>query len=474
MDYDIIVLGAGSAGLNIAGFMNSIGLRVLMVEKGIVGGDCLNYGCVPSKALISMAQTVHAARRAEAFGLHLVGNLELKKVADTIRARQEVIRKHENADYFRAKGIDVELGSPEFTGPRSIRINDREVGARKIVIATGSRPAVPKIEGIDAVDYFTNETIFKNRELPKQLLVIGGGPIGVEIGQAYRRLGSDVTIITRGQHILPKEDNDVASILTSVLKAEGIDILTAHTPIRFSKGNNLVIRRYDRQRGINIGEEELLPFDQILVATGRRLNTEGLNLEAAGIEVNDGRIRVNRSLRTTNKHVYSCGDVAGDFLFTHWAEYQAAVVIKNMLSPFGQKVDRSKIAWVTYTDPEVATFGQQARQLEQSGESFETVAIELKHVDRAICEGIDAGLLKLHLRKGTILGGTMIAKNGGELAGELIGAMTLKIPFSKLYNRIYPYPTMSRVNRRAVQKHLGAKLTPRNKHILKRLFTMFN
>ena len=466
MDYDIIVLGAGSAGLNIVSFMNSIGLRVLMVEKGIVGGDCLNYGCVPSKALISIAHTVHAARKAETYGLHLVGNLELKKVADTIRARQEIIRKHENADYFRSKGIDVELGSPEFTGPRSIRINDREVSARKIVIATGSRPAVPKIEGIDAVDYFTNETIFKNRELPKQLLVIGGGPIGVEIGQAYRRLGADVTIVTRGRHILPKEDDDVAAILTSVLKAEGIEILTERVPIRFSNPGHLVVRR--------AGAEELLPFDQVLVATGRRLNIEGLKLEEAGIEVNDGQIRVNRSLRTTNKHVYTCGDVAGDFLFTHWAEYQAAMVIKNMLSPFGQKVDHSKIAWVTYTEPEVATFGQQAGQLEQSGESFDTISIELKHVDRAICEGIDAGLLKLHVRKGMIIGGTMIAQNAGEVSGELIGAMTLKIPFNKLYNRVYPYPTMSRVNRRAVQKRLGAKLTPRNKNLLKRLFTLFN
>ncbi len=466
MNYDIIVLGAGSAGLNIAVFMNSIGLKVLMVEKTVVGGDCLNYGCIPSKALISMAQTVYAARRAEAFGLHLVGNLELKKVADTIKRRQEIIREHENADYFRNKGIDVEFGSPEFTGPRSIRVNGKEACARKIIITTGSRPMIPDIAGIEKTNYFTNETIFRNRQLPGRLLVIGGGPIGVEVGQAYQRLGARVTLVTRGQQILPKEDADIATILGTALQEEGMKILTGHTPVRFADSHTLIIR--------HLNKEMPVPFDQLLAAVGRLVNIEGLNLEAAGIAVENGRIKADKTLRTTNKHVYICGDAAGDYMFTHWAEYQAALVIRNMLSPFKRNVDRSKIAWVTYTDPEIATFGKQSRELELQNKKFQTISIELKHVDRAICEGLVQGLLKVHLEKGKIVGGTMIARHAGELSGEAIGAMTLGIPFSKLYNRIYPYPTLSRINRRAVQKYLGARLTPRNANILKRLFLLTN
>ncbi len=474
MKYDIIVIGAGSAGLNVASFMNTIGLKVLLVEKGLIGGDCLNYGCVPSKALISMAHTIRCAQLAGKFGIHPVGSLQMDKVADTIRQRQDFIRVHENAGYFRGRGIDVEIGSPEFTAKNTIKINDRECTARRIVIATGSRPALPPIEGLDRVDYLTNETIFANRQLPKKLLVIGGGPIGIEMAQAYQQLGSQVTVLVRGRQILPKEDTDIAGILLRVLQDEGMDIRLGFIPVRFPDPHTLVVQQYDKQQRRRFGEEIVIHFDRVLIATGRKLNVEGLNLKKAGVEVQDGKIRLDQTLRTSNKRIYCGGDVAGDYLFTHWAEYQAAVVINNMLSPFKKKVDRSRIAWVTYTDPEVASFGRQGRSLDQEGIKYKTVEIELKEVDRAICEGIEAGKLKLHLSKGKIIGGTMIARNAGELSGELISAMTLGIPFANLYNRIFPYPTMARINRRAVQKHLGQKLTPRNKTILNRLYKLLN
>jgi pyruvate/2-oxoglutarate dehydrogenase complex dihydrolipoamide dehydrogenase (E3) component len=470
MNYDIIVLGAGSAGLNIAGFMNTLKLRVLLVEKRVVGGDCLNYGCVPSKALIAVAHTVGYARSAQKFGIHPVGTVEMKKVAETIAARQGVIRAHENPDYFRQKGIDVEIGTPRFVSGNSIEINGRECSARRIVIATGSRPAVPLIEGIDKVDYFTNETIFANRELPGTLLVIGGGPVGIELAQAYQRLGAQVIVLVRGDQILKKEDKDISGALLTVLKKEGIDFRLGFRPVRFVDKNTLIVAPLSgRETG-----EQTITFDRVLIAAGRQPNIEGLDLENAGIKIENNKIITNKFLRTSNKRVYCCGDVAGDYLFTHWAEYQASLVIKNMLTPFKKSPDRSLIAWVTYTDPEVATFGLRSWQLEKEDISYKTISLPMREVDRAICEGIDNGLLKVHISRGKIMGGTLMAKNAGEMVGELMSFMTLKIPFSRIYNRIYPYPTMARVHRKAVQKYLGEKLTPRVIGALKRLYRIFN
>jgi pyruvate/2-oxoglutarate dehydrogenase complex dihydrolipoamide dehydrogenase (E3) component len=396
-----------------------------------------------------------------------VGNVEMDRVARKIKERQDVIRVHENPDYFREKGIDVEIGTPRFTGMGSIVINDKEYHARRIVIATGSRPAVPPIEGLDKVDYLTNETIFANKQLPGKLLVIGGGPIGIEMAQAYQRLGSQVSVVDMAQQVLPKEDKDIAEALAAVLKKEGMDIRTGVTVERFPDSRSVIIKDPE-------GQEESLSFDRVLVAAGRRLNIEDLDLEKAGIELKNNRLVVDEYMRTTNKKIFCCGDAAGGFQFTHWAEYQAAIVIKNMLSPFKKKANSSIVAWVTYTDPEVATFGLWPGELERKKIKFETISIPLKEVDRAICEGIKEGVLKLHIAKGKIRGGTLMAKNAGEIVGELISFMTLKIPFSRLYDRIYPYPTMARIHRKAVQESLGKKLTPGAVKTLRILFKTFN
>ncbi len=467
MKYDVIVLGAGSGGLNIASFMNTLKLKVLMVEKHLVGGDCLNYGCVPSKALLSIAHLVNCARKAGEFGLHTVGNVEMNRVARKIKERQEVIRVHENPDYFREKGIDVEIGAPRFTGTNSIVINDKECYARRIVIATGSRPAVPPIEGLDKIDYLTNETIFANKQLPGKLLVIGGGPIGIEMAQAYQRLGSQVTVVDMAQQVLPKEDKDIAEALAAVLKKEGVDIRTGVTVERFPDSRSVIIKNPG-------GQEESLAFDRVLVAAGRRLNIEDLDLEKAGIKFKNNRLMVDEYMRTSNKKIFCCGDAAGGFQFTHWAEYQAAIVIKNMLSPFKKKADSSIVAWVTYTDPEVATFGLWPGELKRKKIKFETISIPVKEVDRAVCEGIEDGVLKLHIAKEKIRGGTLMAKNAGEMVGELISFMTSKIPFPRLYDRIYPYPTMARIHRKAVQESLGKKLTPGAVKTLRILFKTFS
>jgi len=467
MKYDIIVIGAGSGGLNIASFMNTLKLKVLLVEKHLVGGDCLNYGCVPSKALISIANTVSRAREAEAYGIHTVGGVDMKKIAAAIRERQDMIRVHENPDFFREKGIHVEIGSPYFISEKAVAVNDISYTARRIVIATGSRPAVPLIEGLDTVDYLTNETVFTNKTLPDRLLVIGAGPIGIEMAQAYRRLGSKVTVLDIADRVLPKEDRDISGAVLAFLQKEGIDFRLGATPVRFLNKKSLLVRDPDKT-------EETLSFDRVLVAAGRKLNIDGLDLETAGIRVKNNKILLDKYLRTTNKRVYCCGDAAGDFLFTHWAEYQASVIIRNMIGPFKTSLNRGLAAWVTYTDPEVATFGLWCTAMEERGIKYRTVVVPLADVDRAVCEGLKDGLLKLHIAKGKIMGGTLIARNAGEIVGELIAFAALKIPFSRLYNRIYPYPTMSRINRKAVQQYLGQKLTPRNKGILKLLYKLFN
>lgn len=469
MRYDIIVLGAGSAGLNVAVFMNSLKLKVLMVEKHLIGGDCLNTGCVPSKALISLAHQVHAARGAGALGVHTVGGVDMEKVAAKIKERQDVIRVHEHPEYFREKGIDVEIGSPRFVSPTTIEINNKTCTAKRIVCATGSRPAVPPIEGLEHVDYLTNETIFSNKTLPRHLLVIGAGPIGIEMAQAYRRLGAEVTVLDLQEYILPREDEDIAERMTEVLSKEGINFRLGVRPVRFPNKKSLIIRTSNEGPS---GREETLTFDRVLVAAGRRLNIENLDLEKGEIEVRNHRIVVDAYLRTSNKRVYCCGDVVGDYQFTHWAEYQAAVAIRNMMSPFKTKVDRRRVAWVTYTDPEVATFGLRPVEMTARGMKFRTFEVPMKDVDRAICEGIEAGVLKVHVAKGKIVGGTLMGAHAGEMVGELLSFMTLGIPFSKLYNRIYPYPTLARIHRKSVQQYLGEKLTPRTAGILRRIYKL--
>ncbi len=468
--YDIIILGAGVAGLNIASFLNGLKLKVLLVEKHLVGGDCLNFGCVPSKALLAVAHTVAAARKAEAFGLHPVGEIEMARVTRKVKERREVIRVHENPDYFRQKGIDVKLGAPRFTSPDTIELEGETYRAKRIVIATGSRAAIPPIPGLDNVEYFTNETIFENKKLPQSLLIIGAGPIGLEMAQAYRRLGSEVTVVDIAPRILPREDPEISQLLLNVLEAEGIRSHLGAVPLEFPDKHRLRLKTAD---GGKEGAEQILSFDALLVAAGRRLNTGGLDLEKAGIETDGDKLVLTPHLRTTNKRVICCGDAAGGFQFTHWAEYQVAVAINNMLSPFKKKVNASLVAWVTYTDPEIATFGLNAEELEASGKSFETVKLPLAETDRAICEDIHEGMLKLFLRKGKIVGGTLAAPGAGEMVGELISFMTLGIPFKKMYRRIHPYPTMARIHRVAVQQYLGKKLTPAARRLLRWLYKIF-
>jgi len=438
-----------------------------MVEKHLVGGDCLNFGCVPSKSLISLAKISHYAKESKKLGLAVTGSIDMEKVAEYIKEKQEIIRAHENPEYFRKQGIDVELGAAKFNSKKSIEVNGKTFTARKIIIATGSRPIVPPIKGIEKVSYFTNESLFSNKILPKKFLVIGGGPIGIEMAQSYQRLGSQVTVLNRGDRILSKEEPEVSEIMEKVLTGEGIKFLQGYDPVRFEGSNILIVKKRDSdepQKGIE--------FDAVLIATGRKLNIDGMNLEAAGIKKGERKIELNDYLVTSNPNVVVCGDAAGIFMFTHWAETEAGLIIKNMLSPIKKKINRKIITWVTYTDPEVASFGLPPQVSKETNYHIET--FDLAEVDRAIASGAKHGMIKLYIKDNKILSGTIVAPNAGEIAGELTLAMTLGIKVSKIFERVYPYPTMARINKRVIAKYLGRKLTNTNKKILKGLFKVFN
>jgi pyruvate/2-oxoglutarate dehydrogenase complex dihydrolipoamide dehydrogenase (E3) component/membrane protein YqaA with SNARE-associated domain len=451
--FDIIILGAGSAGLNIAGFMNKAGFKVLLINKDekTIGGDCLNYGCVPSKALIYHSKIVNQAKKASKYGLEFAGDLDFEKIKQEIKATKAKIREHENADYFRSLGMTVKLGKPVFVAKNKLKLKDKIYQAKKIVIATGSRPRKLKLPGIEKVKVYDNESIFEIEKFPKKLLVLGGGPIGIEIAQAFERLGSEVCIIQREEMILPKEDQMIAKKLLEILKKEGIKFYLNSEIKEFISEDQAIIKIFK-------GEEKL-EFDALFIAIGRELNTQGLNLEKAKIKFDQtGKIKVDNYLRTTNKNVYLSGDIAGSYQFTHATELHASIIIKNFFALIKKKLNYDKFAWVTYTDPEVATFGLNEGELKKRGIKYQVLETSFKDDDRAIIEGNENGYLKLFIAKNKILGGTMLAKNAGELSSELILSMNNNLKLNQIFSRVYPYPVASRINKTIIAKHLGKSL----------------
>lgn len=471
-DFDVIVIGAGSGGLNVASFMNRIGTRVLLIDKNAdsIGGDCLNFGCVPSKALIHAANIARSARlEAEKLGLSISGQVDLEKVMDNVKSAQNVFRPHENPEYFRKKGIQVELGEATFVGEKQVSVAGKVFSGERIVIATGSRPRELKIPGSEQVKIWTNETIFGNTNLPKKLLVIGGGPIGMEIASAYEGFGSEVTIVNRGESLLGREDVEIAGVLEGLCVERGMVFHHGAEPVRFLNDHQLVIKKKN-------GSEETIDFDMVLAAIGRELNVDRLNLEKANISKTErGLIEVDEYLRTTNKNVYVCGDAAGAHQFTHAAELHASTIIRNMLSPLKKPLNTDSMAWVTFTSPEVATFGLSEFELKERGISYEVLQDDFSEDDRAIVDQYPKSLVKMFVdQKGRLLGGTMIAPHAGEITQELMLAQSIKLPLSKLFSKVYPYPTATRINRRVAGTYLGRKLTTKNAKLLRILLDVFS
>ncbi len=492
--YDVMVIGAGSAGLSVGLFMNKAGFKVLLIDKTdhSIGGDCLNDGCVPSKALIHIARIAHSAKQAEHFGLQVAGSIDIKKVTEYVYNRQNIIRKHENAAHFRKQGLYVVLGEATFTGTNEIEVEGIRYSGKKIVIATGSKPRKLKAPGVEKVTYYDNESIFHLDNLPQRLLVIGGGPIGIEIGQTLNRLGAKVTVVHRGEMILEHDDKAVTEILYHQLKEEGIDFIFNADVDGFPTPNEAIIKLKD-------GGTRTVELDAVFVAVGRELNNKSLQLEKAGVEVKDGKIVVDDYLRTTNKSVYVCGDVAGDLQFSHAAEQQARMLLNNFFSPLNlqfshaaeqqarmllnnffsplnKKLNNDHMSWVTFTDPEVATFGLQKKALKEKGTRYRRLDTDFDSDDRAITDSHRYGKLILYISQGSflhkekILGGTMVAPGAGELIQELILANTAKVPISAIFDKIYPYPVASRINQKAIVQYKQEGLTEGLKKLLRFAF----
>lgn len=469
--YDIIVIGAGSGGLNIAVFMVKSGFKVLLIDKDEknIGGDCLNRGCVPSKSLIHTAREIATARDVEKYGVVGTGTVDLAAVMKDVHEKIEKIRTHENAEYFRNMGMEVVLGVATFVGKKEIKVGDKVYSGKKIVIATGSRPRRWEVEGAEKAHIVTNETVFDLTALPKQLLVIGVGPIGIELGQAFLMLGSSVTFIGNESKILPREKEEYTEVLYKKMLAQGAQFIFNSESVRIDNGTTLIIKNKNTQ------EESSVIFDTALVAIGRKLNIENLGLENAGIEVENGKIVVDQYLRTTNKNTFLCGDIAGGFQFTHGAELHAKVILNNFFNPLKKKLSYDTFSWVTYTTPELVTFGLSEDQLLKCGISFEKAITSFEDDDRAITSDTRNGKSEIYidLKSKVVLGGTMVADNAGELCQELLLAMSSKLPIKHLFNKIYPYPTASRINKKLVSDYFKKGFTENKKNILRILFKVF-
>ena len=475
--YNVVVVGAGTAGLVTAAGTAGLGGRVALIERNLMGGDCLNFGCVPSKALISSARLIQQIRQAEKWGLDRQSpRFVFEKVFERMRARRAKIAPNDSQERFESLGVDVFRGEARFVSPHEVEVNGQKLHAENFVIATGSRAAIPKMKGIDAVPYFTNETIFDElKEKPESLIVLGGGPIGCELAQTFQRLGVQVTIIQRGDQLLPREDRDVAEFLEHRLINEGVRMIKnadAHS-VATTDAGELALQLLDREPE-RLAERTLFA-DALLLAIGRTPNLQSLDLKSAGVEVSEGGLRVNDYLQTSRRHIYAVGDVIGPFLFTHMADAHARVVVRNILAPFQflrQKMDYSVVPWCTYVDPEVAHVGLGEKEAQQKNIDYDLFVVPLEDVDRAVVESEEAGFAKILTAKGSdrILGATIVAPHAGDLLHEFVLAMKAGIGLGKIASTIHAYPTFAELARKAGDKYNRTRLTQRTKKIFTWLY----
>ncbi len=442
VDYDLVIIGGGSGGLVVASAAAQLKAKVALVEKDRLGGDCLWYGCVPSKSLIHAARVAHEVKNSSRFGIY-TNPPEIKfaeangHVAQVIKA----IEPHDSPERFRGLGVEVIFGSGQFIDKETFEVDGRKLTARAFVVSTGSRAAIPPVPGLKEAGYLTNEEVFSLTERPDSLAVIGAGPIGCELGQSFHRLGAEVTIIASRDQIMPKEDPEAAAIVQKEMEAEGIRILT--------QARVKEVKVIDGKKVLQAGEHEIA-VDEILVSAGRSPNVDSLNLEAAGVEYDKKGIKVNQKLQTTNPKIYGCGDVIGGYQFTHVAGYEAVVALTNALFFPLSKVNYRVIPWATFTDPELARVGmteQQAR--ERYGDDVQVLKQPFAGVDRAQAEAATAGFGKIITRgNGEILGAHLVGPSAGELIHEIVLAMSNNLKVSALTG-IHVYPTLSEVNSKA-------------------------
>jgi pyruvate/2-oxoglutarate dehydrogenase complex dihydrolipoamide dehydrogenase (E3) component len=433
--YGIVALGAGAAGLVRAAGAAGLGARVALIERHRMGGECLWTGCVPSKALLAAARVAAAARNGARFGIDVADmRIDFPRVMAHVHAAQQKIAPHDSPERFRGLGVDVFLGTATFTDASTLLVNDQQIRARHIVIATGSRPAVPPIRGLENVPFLTNENVFEIDALPPSLVVLGGGAVGVELAQAFALLGSKVTLVESESRLLRSEDEEVAELLAQRLRRDGVVIHTATAVQQVVKVDDVVL--LTTSQGTITGHA-------LLVAAGRRANTDTMDLERAGVAHDENGVHVDRFLRTNVKHIWAVGDVTNAPRFTHVADYQARLVLRNALFPGRSATDYSTVPWAIYTQPELAHIGlteQQAR--EQHGHDVRVWRKPLAELDRAIADGHTEGLLKIITNaKGKILGAHMLGAQASTVLGEMALAMKTNVPLSRLAGIMHAYPT---------------------------------
>lgn len=468
--YNLVVIGAGTAGLVAAAGAAALGAKVALIERLLLGGDCLNIGCVPSKALLRAARAAADVRRAGQFGVRVPAGtwVDFSAVMERLRALRAELSPHDSAARFRDLGVDVFFGQATFTGPDTVEVDGQTLRFARACLATGARAAVPPIPGLKEAGFLTNETVFSLSALPRRLAVIGAGPIGCELAQAFARLGSQVSLIEATHGVLPRDERPAAEIVQRALAHDGVELLCC--------GENLRVEATAAGKRLRVdahGVHHDLTVDEILVAAGRVPNVEGMGLEAACVAYGREGVTVNDFLQTSNPRIYAAGDVCSPFKFTHAADAMARVVIHNALFFGWKRASALTIPWCTYTDPEVAHVGLTLREADERGIPRDTLAVELSQVDRAVLDGDRDGLLLVHLRRGTdqILGATLVARHAGEMISEITLAMTAGAGWKTLSRVLHPYPTQAEIIKKAADAYHRRRLTPRAKRLLAALLS---
>ena len=479
-DYHLVVIGAGTAGLVTAAGAAGLGARVALIERELMGGDCLNVGCVPSKGVIGTARVAATVRNAASFGVNVPDGaaVDFEKAMSRMRKIRADISPVDSAQRFAELGIDVFFGQGSFEDNDTVSVTTSsgevtQLKFKKAVIASGARAAAPPIKGLDTIDYLTNENLFSLTELPKRLGIVGSGPIGSEMAQAFARFGSEVFLFERANHILSREDADAAAVVQKQFEKDGVNLVLNADEMELAPAGDQISVNVQQNAVAN----EVL-VDQLLIAVGRAPNIDGLNLEKVNVKYHQKGVEVNDHMQTTNPRIYAAGDICSKYQFTHAADFQARIVIQNALfavGPFGKKKASDLIIpWATYTSPEIAHVGMYPDDAKESGIEIDTYVQQLEHVDRAILEGNDEGFVKIHTRKGTdkIVGATIVAENAGDLISEITVAMKNKVGLAGIGATIHPYPTQADAIRKLGDQYNKTKLTPFSAKILKFLMKL--
>jgi pyruvate/2-oxoglutarate dehydrogenase complex dihydrolipoamide dehydrogenase (E3) component len=469
-EFDIVVIGGGSAGLVVAAGAAQLGARVALVEKHELGGDCLHTGCVPSKTLIRSAKIAHLMRTAERYGIPSAEPaVRLADVMERVAAVISRVSRHDSPERFRGLGVDVVFGAGRFVDAAVFEVGGRRLAAKTFVIATGSRPAVPPIPGLDRVPFLTNESIFDLREDVPALAIIGAGPVGVEMAQAFARLGSRVTVIDVAAGLLPREDRDLAAVVETRLRNEGVDFRFA-TTITSVEGVSGSIRLGVRGNEGDAGE---IVASHLLIAVGRRANVDGLALDAAGVAVDHGHVVVDTRLRTTNPRIFAAGDVTGGHLFTHVAGHHGGIVLRQALFRMFWSKPSAVVPWCTYTDPELARVGLSEDEARERRIDHRVYRFAFDDLDRAHTEGATDGHAKILTDpRGRLLGAAIVGAQAGELIHEYVLALQHGMKAADVAGPIHVYPTLAEINKRVAEQRLKAGLTPTSKAWIKRLLRL--